>query len=336
LNIKVVRTLPEGDWRNFVSRNLSGNIFHTPEMFRVFSRTSGYSPELWAAVDSDEEILALFLPIKITVIDGFLHMFTTRAVAYGSVLCAPHRQGQEALVRLLCTYNQETKGTRLFTELRNLSDMGELQPVLQECGFTYADHLNYLVDLNRPISEIWQSIRPNARRNIQKARKLNVKVEEVNFANGIPTLYPILRQVYKRVRVPLPDLSLFQSAFEVLHPKGMLRLFLASANNVAIGALILLIYKNVVTYWYTGTLREYSSYRAGDLLVWNTLELGNRSGFHTFDFGGGGKPDEKYGVRDFKAKFGGYLVNYGRNTRVHAPILLKLSQEGYGLIRGFL
>jgi len=305
-------------------------------MFEMFSHTSEHSPELWAAVDSGGEILALFLPIKITVINGLLRPFTTRAVAYGSVLCAPHRQGQEALARLLHTYNQETKGQLLFTELRNLSDMGEFQPVLQQHGFTYADHLNYLIDLDRPITEIWRSIRPNARRNIRKAQKLDVRIEEVSFTNDISVVYSMLKQVYKRIQVPLPDVSLFQSAFEVLHPQGMLRIFLAKVNDIGIGVILLLIYRDVITYWYTGTLREYSSYRAADLLVWNTLELGNQNGLHVFDFGGGGRPEEKYGVRDFKAKFGGCLVNYGRNTRVHAPIRLKLSQEGYELMRRFL
>jgi lipid II:glycine glycyltransferase (peptidoglycan interpeptide bridge formation enzyme) len=71
-------------------------------------------------------------------------------------------------------------------------------------------------------------------------------------------------------------------------------------------------------------------------LVWLALEFGCDRGFHTFDFGGGGKPDEEYGVRDFKAKFGGDLVNYGRNVLVHSPIQLQASELGYQLLRRFL
>ncbi|MDH4208252.1 MAG: hypothetical protein OEV76_05210, partial [Anaerolineae bacterium] len=48
-----------------------------------------------------------------------------------------------------------------------------------------------------------------------------------------------------------------------------------------------------------------------------------------YDFGGAGKADEEYGVRDFKAKFGGDLVCYGRNTCVHAPFRLAMSKLGY-------
>ena len=116
----------------------------------------------------------------------------------------------------------------------------------------------------------------------------------------------------------------------------MFEVFLTRVEGVDIGALTLLLYKNLITYWYTGTLREYSSYRPSDLLVWHALEWGKKNGFHTFDFGGGGKPDEEYGVRDFKAKFGGNLVNFGRNVRVQSPLLYKASQFGYQLLRRFL
>jgi len=36
---------------------------------------------------------------------------------------------------------------------------------------------------------------------------------------------------------------------------------------------------------------------------------------------GAGKPSEKYGVRDFKAKFGGNLVNFGRNTWIPSEMI---------------
>jgi lipid II:glycine glycyltransferase (peptidoglycan interpeptide bridge formation enzyme) len=124
--------------------------------------------------------------------------------------------------------------------------------------------------------------------------------------------------------------------FEVLRPQEMARVFLAKVDEKTVGALTLLIHKGVVIYWYTGTLRAFSSYRVNDLLVWYALEWSSEHGYHTFDFGGGGKPDEEYGVRDFKAKFGGRLVNFGRNVYVHAPLRLQASETGYRLLRRFL
>ena len=334
--MRVVHELDAESWKDFVDASPQANIFHTPEMFQVFSRTRGYQPTLWVAVDDDGRARALLPSVRITILGGLLRHLTTRTVAYGSVLCSPDPEGQEALDTLLGAYNQETGGSVLMTELRNLSDLGAAQPVLRKSGFTYEEHLNFLIDLTRPQAEIWHAIRSNARRNIQKARKSGVVISEVDDLSGIPAAHALLQQVYRRIQVPLPDRSLFEAAFEILHAPGMMRVLKAQVEGVDIGVLTLLIHKGVITYWYTGTLREYAQYRAGDLLVWNALELGVARGCHTFDFGGGGRPDEEYGVRDFKAKFGGDLVNFGRNTRVHAPLRLKLSTTGYQFVRRFL
>lgn len=332
----IVRQLDERLWREFVDSHPQGNIFHTPEMFQVFSRAKGYQPTLWAAVDNSNRPLALLLPVQITLMDGLLRRFTTRAVAYGSVLCAPGLEGKEALAMLLRAYNREVKGSVLFTELRNLSDLGDVQPVLNESGFAYEEHLNFLIDLTRPREEIWRSIRSNARRNVKKARKSKVVIEEVDDLDRVSATYALLENTYKRLQVPLAGLSLFRSAFEILYPRGKMKILMSKVEGIDIGVSTLLLYKDIVYYWYAGIIREYASHRAGDLLVWHALEWGNHNGFRVFDFGGAGRPDEEYGVRDFKAKFNGTLVNYGRNICVHHPHLLRLSQWGYQLYRRFL
>lgn len=334
--MQVVRQLDEGLWREFVESHPQSQIFHTPEMFEVFSRTKGCRPTFWAAVDDDNRPLALLLPVEITLMNGPLRRFTSRAVGYGSVLCAPGPQGEIALEQLLLVYQQTVGKNLLFTELRNLSDLEALQPILNKCGFAYEEHLNFMLDLDKPQKEIWESIRSNARRNIHKARKSQVVIEEINDPQRIPGIYALLRGVYRRIQVPLADISLFQSAFALLHRKGMMEILVAKVGDADIGVLTLLLHKDIVTYWYTGTLREYSSYRSGDLLVWHALEWGNQHGFRVLDFGGAGKPDEEYGVREFKAKFGGALVSYGRNVCLHAPLIFRASKTAYQLARRFM
>ncbi|MEM2125313.1 MAG: GNAT family N-acetyltransferase [Candidatus Methanosuratincola sp.] len=333
--MQIVRNLDEQVWRDFVGKHPQGNIFHTPEMFAVYQLAAGHDPGLWAAVEDGSEVLALMLPVEITLLNGPARSFTSRAVAYGSALTAPGTRGQAALGHLLHSYNREMRNRLLFTELRNLSDLKESHPILNDHGFEFEDHLNFLIDLNRSPSQIWNGIRPNARRNIKKARNSHVRIEEVQDPAEIVLAYKVLKNVYHRIQVPLPDISLFQTAFDTLAPRGMMKVLCAKLQDVTIGVLTLLFYKEIIYYWYTGTLKEYSAYRPGDLLVWHSLEMGNQLGFKVFDFGGGGRPNEKYGVRDFKAKFGGELVNFGRNVRVHSPLRLKISQAGYQLVRRF-
>jgi len=333
----IVRQLDERLWREFVEDRPQARIFHTPEMFLVFAQARGHRPTLWAAVDHRGCPLALLLPVEVTLMGGPLRRLTTRAVVYGSVLCAPGAEGKEALATLLRAYNREAKNGAIFTELRNLSDLGPVQPVLNECGFVYEDHLDYLIDLDRPAEEIMQGIGARTRKNIRRGlRHGDVVIEEITERKQVAVCYDLLRQTYATAQVPLADSLLFQAAFDVLYPRGMVRFVLARVGDAYVGTSVELLYKDVVYGWYGGVDREYSRYNPNDLLTWHILQWSAEHGYRTYDFGGAGNPSEEYGVRDFKAKFGGELVSFGRNTCVHAPRLLWLSTQGYRLLRRWL
>jgi lipid II:glycine glycyltransferase (peptidoglycan interpeptide bridge formation enzyme) len=306
-------------------------------MFQVFARATGHRPTLWAALDSEGTPLALLLPVHLTLFGGWLRRLTSRAVAYGSLLCAPGPQGQAALESLLQAYRQAVGGQILFTELRNLADLSDYQPILASQGFEYEEHLNYLIDLDLPVQEVMQNIGSRTRKNIRRGlRRGDVTIQEVSQREGIADCYALLAQTYTQARVPLADRSLFEAAFDLLYPKGMVKFLLAQVEDAYAAVSVELLYKGVIYGWYGGMDREYSRYLPNELLIWHILSWGAENGYRTYDFGGAGKPNEDYGVRDFKAKFGGELVCFGRNTCVHAPRLLHLSRLGYGLYQRLL
>lgn len=337
MGLQVVRTLPDEAWSRFVDGHPQGNVFHTPEMFQVFARTRGYQPTLWAAVDCHDCPLALFLPVRITLMGGPLRRLTTRAVAYGSALCVLDAEGQEALRRLLQAYRENSEPAPLFTELRNLSNTEVIQPILQEQGFVYEDHLNYLINLGRSPDAIMRSIGSRTRKNIRRGlRRGKVVIEEATSNEQVAECYDVLLQTYRAAQVPLADRSLFEAAFDLLYPRGMVRFSLARVAHTPVAASVELLHKDVIHGWYGGMVRHYSSYLPSELLMWHILQWGATNGYRLYDFGGAGRPGEEYGVRHFKAKFGGQLVCYGRNTCVHAPMALRVSRSGYRIFRQIL
>ena len=50
--------------------------------------------------------------------------------------------------------------------------------------------------------------------------------------------------------------------------------------------------------------------------------------FEYFDFMGAGSPDSDYGVREFKSKFGGECVEYGRYIKINKPVLYHAGRIG--------
>jgi hypothetical protein len=335
--IKIVRQVEAQKWGKFVLSHPWGQIFHTPEMFEVFSRARGHHPTFWGAVNSNGQLLALFLPIRIQLTQPWLQImaeFTCRAVSYADILCVPGEAGKTALSAVLTAYLAQDGHLPLFTEIRNLSDTQEIQPILQEHGFVYSEHLNYLIDIKKSPEEVFQNIGARTRKNIQRGIKQGiVTVREGTTLEDVKACYAILQQTYKAAHVPLADSSLFEAAFEVLSPKGMIRFTLACIGETAVACSIDLLYKDVIYGWYGGVDREYSRFVPNEILTWRILEWGAKQGYAVYDFGGAGKPNEFYGPRAFKAKFGGALVNFGRNTCVHRPLRLKISEVGYSLLR---
>lgn len=330
--VDIVRFLPETEWRRFIEDNPNGNVFHTPEMFEVFKLAHGYEPEIWAAVNAGK-IMALLLPVQINLMEGVLRRLTTRAVSYGSILYRPGVEGEESLGILLRAYTSEKKKLPLFTELRHVSDVGPVLPILNKFGFVYEGHLNYMIDLNKAPAEIFKNINKSGQKAIKKAMRSGVNYLEVQNPDLLSTYYDLLMQTYLRAKVPLADMSLFRAILEILVPRGMAKMQLAAVDGHYVAASLELPYKDTIYSWYSGYDYNYRHACPNDYLVWKILEWGAENGYRMFDFGGGGRVGQVYGPGEFKAKFGGQLVNFGRHIYVHSPLALRLSSIAYRVYR---
>ena len=85
------------------------------------------------------------------------------------------------------------------------------------------------------------------------------------------------------------------------------------------------IYNGVIYALYAcGKDGEYKDVYTSVLANWAGLEYGLKY----FDFLGAGPAKSDYDVRDFKAKFGGELVSYGRFLRINNKSLYNLGKIG--------
>jgi len=322
-------------WQRFVAQNAQSNIFCTPEMAQVFRQTQKNSPEIWGAFSPGGELLAL-LPLTRVAFSAKLPLLT-RAVAYGGVIFRPDAEGRDALAQLLNTYTRAAQRQTLFTELRHLSDRDEIQPMLGDQGFVYEDHLDYLIDLAKSEEALFQSFGPSTRKHLRRAlRRQEVTVEEVTSREEVQACYQLIQRSYRAAHVPLADDSLFMAAFDVLHPLQKVKFWLARVEGQPAAASAELLHKDTVYGWYSGIDRDYGRYLPGEVLMWQVLKWSAENGYRVYDFGGGGKPDKAYPVRDFKAKFGGQLVCFGRNMVTHHHGWLWLSRVGYHLLHRWL
>jgi lipid II:glycine glycyltransferase (peptidoglycan interpeptide bridge formation enzyme) len=306
-------------------------------MVDVFKDADKHYPRLHAAIgEGNGEILSLILSVQVAVFGELIGVLTSRSVIYGGVLYVDSVDGKDSLVPLIHAYNRSVQGRVLLTEIRNVCSSERLKKELEQCGYRYEGYLNYLIDLRRPPDKIFQSFSSSCRRNIRKSERNGLVVEEIVNRERLAICYEILRKTYSKAKVPLADLSLFTSAFEKLHSTGNVKFFLAKLGDQYIATRVVLLYKKRIFDWYAGADSDHLDSYPNETLVHHILGWGCRNGFDSFDFGGAGKPDEKYGVRDFKARFGGKLVNYGRYVQVDSPGSLEISKIAYEIYRRFL
>jgi lipid II:glycine glycyltransferase (peptidoglycan interpeptide bridge formation enzyme) len=321
----------------FVEGHPDGNIFHTPSMLEVFRRTKNYEPFLFAAIDErDKEIHSLTATCQVKIFNGPLSRVSSRMIGYGGIVSNSSNGRNDGLLELIEFYDRAVRGRALLSEFRNMRSTESFKGKMVASGYRYEEYLNYLVDLKREPAAIFKSFSKGRKSDIKALEKMGVCTKEVNEIKDIETVYGIICQTYSRVKVPISDISLFESAMENLFDKGMARFFLAKLKDKNIASLVALLYKGVITTWYYGTDLEFNRLSPISLLIWHIMKWGSENGYQTLDFGGAGRPQEVYGVRDFKAKFHGEMVNYGRYMKIYSPVMLRIANMGYEVYRKLL
>ena len=218
---------------------------------------------------------------------------------------------------------EKDKPLAIYTQVRNLSDQTLYLELMQTLHYRYEDHLNIIIDLNKSEEQLWQELNSKRRNEIRKAIKEDTVVELINTRAGLETCYVILQEVYRRAKLPLPKFKHFEALLQTGTERDGLRVFVAKFDNKIIGCMICLAYGDTLFDYYAGAYQENYDKHPNDLIPWEVFKWAKHNGFTKFDFGGAGKPGVPYGVRDYKKKFGGTLVNDGRFEKIHFPKLYK-------------
>ncbi len=328
----IVDSLDRERWEQFVCDHPKGSIFHTPEMYEVFQGTNHYSPIMLAALGNQGEVLALLLAVRIETLPDSFGGMASRSILYAEPLCREDAAGSNALAALLAEHDARVKNRAVFAEVRALCPSGIERPVLERNRYVYQEYLNYLIDLRQAKNHLWNALTSDCRRRIKSNAKKGLEIRDITAESGVDLLYRFLQLAYARARVPLADKSLFVQALRVLEPRNWIRMSAAYHDGEPVGASVALTYRDRVFAWYGGADRLSALYPM-EALNWHEIGWGHDHDMALYDFGGAGWANKPYGVRDFKAKFGGDLVQYGRYRKVYSPLKLAVAERAYGLVR---
>jgi len=310
-------------WTDFLEAAPGSNIYQSPELMEVYARTDGYQPGV-LAVHGPDGIRALLAFVLVSYARGYLPKLASRSLIIGGPL-----GDASAFPALLAEHESIAVHQAVLSQIRNLESPSD-RSVFEAKGYTWEDHLNYVIDLEQTESALLGKMSKSRRKSIAAADRSGVHLLEPRDPKQ-DTVYRLLRETYLRAKVPLAPRNLFESALSVLLPRGQLWCVLAAIGETSCAVRLVLRWRNTLYDWYAGSSALGRQYHADAWLVWQILRRGIAEGCTRFDFGGAGAPQENYGPAEFKRRFGGGTINPGRFEKAYRPIALRAVKAAYGL-----
>ena len=325
------KLINRNDWETFILNHKNGNIFQSPSYYYAITKTGLYSPYFFCVIDEKDEIKGVLVSVLYKQHKGVVGFLSSRSIIHGGPVIL--NSDNNILELILTEYLATMKNKAIYSQFRNSWIQVKEIDVFREKKIVFEDHLDIIVDLNQNEEKLWKDVHTKRRNEIRRAVKEGTSFRKAENMEDFESSYNILVEVYKRVKVPIPSFYILKNIYIELSKQKLIQCFLAVNNGEIIGTMIAFTYKNVIFDWYAGAKKEFYKKYPNDLIPWEVFMWGKENGYSSFDFGGAGKPNIEYGVRDYKLKFGGNLINLGRYEIIHNRFFMKIGKLGYLLMK---
>lgn len=311
-------------WEQLIADSPYKSPFQTKAFFDLINSVNGFEGKVYA-VEENNELSALCVTTfqKENGIKGF---FSRRVIIYGGPIFAANKDA----VKFLLKHIADDLKKAIYIETRNFSDYSNYKKEFESVGWQYEPYLNFHLNCSNE-EEVWKNLNTNRQRQIKKALKLGVKLEVAQSSKEVQEFYAILSDLYKtKIKKPLFPLEFF----EKFNSGEVGKIILVKMDNKIIGGIACPILNNHCIYelYICGLDQEYKDCSPSVMATYAAIEYAYKHNLKRFDFMGAGKPEADYGVRDFKGKFGGDLVEHGRFIKINNRFLYGIGKMAISIL----
>ena len=205
--MKVVQETDRAKWHQFIYDHPEGNIFQSPEMLDIYTRTSNFEPVFLSVNDRDGDIQGILLASVQREYGGPIGELTTRSIVWGGPLV--RNNDADVMAMLLSEYDNIVRRRVILTQFRNLWDQSDYMHAFIRSGYRYLEHLNFIIDLKVGGEHLFANLSSSKRRQIRRSmEKEGVEIVMSTDESSVEELYVLLSDYYsKYVKKPLPSLS---------------------------------------------------------------------------------------------------------------------------------
>lgn len=324
-------------WKTLVRESETGTWFQSPEAYMLFASMPDLFMPFAIAVErvneltNERKLRGVCVGYVTKERSTLKQFFTRRAIIQGGPVIADDATCEEVKFLMeavrqrlqILDFRFKILNSPIYVETRNFNDYSKWRGAFEKARFEYKRHLNFHIDCTDK-EAMWERLSEVRRRQVKKAISNGVEIKSEGISEAeIREWYQILKDLYaKKVKTPLFPLEFFLSFYR----KDIGKYLLVKYRGKVIGGMICPIMDGRTIYeWYIcGLDNEYREQYPSVMATWAAMEYANEHGLARFDVMGAGVPGVPYGVRDFKAEFGGELVEQGRFLCVCKPWLYRL------------
>ena len=221
--------------------------------------------------------------------------------------------------------------TPIYIETRNFHDYSRWKSVYEANGFAYQPHLNFHVDTSS-VEVVDKNLGKSRKRDIRTTIRDGVTPVLNPTIDQVRDYYAILKDLYTtKVKTPLFSWHFFEQLYHTENG----RFILTEYQGKIIGGTVCVVLPNRAVYeWFVcGVDGVYEHIFPSSYATYLGIRYAAENGCQIFDMMGAGKPEEAYGVRDFKARFGGEQVEHGRYLCIRKPLLYWIGKKGVKMLK---
>ena len=324
-------TYPDIDpqqWQALIDRSPYATWFQTKEAYEFYAANPNEMKSFAVGIKEDNNLKGLVVGYITNEKNSIKQFLTRRAIIIGGPLL--DKNISDEVLKILLLALKRLLMDVIYIETRNFNDYTQWKSIFEHCGFAYQPHLNFHQDCTK--ENILSPMSESRRRQIKKAIKNGVEIVEASSIKEVKAFYDILFDLYRnKVKTPLFAWTFFKDFYIQSYGKY----FLVKYQDTIIGGIMCPILQDKAIYeWFVCGLDDvYKNQYPSVMATYAAIEYANKHNIPLFDFMGAGKPSEAYGVREFKARFGGELVEYGRFLCVRQPLLYYIGKLGVKLLK---
>lgn len=329
IRILTYQQLDRVAWKVLVAISPYATFFQTPACYDFYASLPFMEPFAYG-VEQDGELVGVMQGYITRETNPIKQWLTRRAIIIGGPLLAENIQ-TDALQNLLVFVRQQLRNKAIYLETRNFHDYSVYCNCFERAGWNYQPHLNFHVDTSS-MDTLMANMGKSRKRDVKTSLRDGAQIIEKPTLEQLKAYYVILLDLYKtKVKTPLFPFYFFEKLYAL--PEA--RFLLVEWQGEIIGGTVCVVLEGKAMYeWFAcGKDGISKSIFPSTLATYAGMAYAAEHHLPLFDMMGAGKPEESYGVRDFKAKFGGELVEHGRYLCVCQKLLYQIGKWGVSLMK---